>query len=156
MKTGSIVSRLSGVLSCKYAAVLLLCLAANLTHAADRAEKAAWIWSDLSDPTPRNRFTYFRKVVDLARLPDDATLHFAADSNARLYINGQIVRRKVSRYHEEKIRTEVVNAGPHLHIGKNVVVVLHHNWGNIITFQRTGNKHAGLYLDSSWIKTDAT
>jgi len=115
-----------------------------------------WIWSDLNDPAPKNRFTYFRKVVQLHEIPEDATLRFAADSNARLWINGNLVRRKVARYHEEKITAEVVNAAPYLKTGKNVVVVLHHNWGNIITFQRTGNKHAGLYLDSSWIHTDTS
>ena len=119
-------------------------------------KSAPWIWSDLNDPAPKNRFTYFRKVVQLHEIPEDATLRFAADSNARLWINGNLVRRKVARYHEEKITAEVVNAAPYLKTGKNVVVVLHHNWGNIITFQRTGNRHAGLYLDSSWIRTDTS
>ncbi len=117
---------------------------------------AQWIWSDREEPAPKNRFTYFRKVVQLDTIPEDATLHFAADSNGGLWINGTIVRRKVARYHEEKITAETVNAAPYLKIGKNVVVVLHHNWGKIITFQRTGNRHAGLYLDSSWIHTDTT
>lgn len=115
-----------------------------------------WIWSPGDEPAPKNRLTYFRKEVDLAALPDDATLHLAADSNARVWINGQIVRRKVARYHEPLITAEVVNAAPYLHTGKNVVVVLHHNWGNIVTFQRTGNKHAGLYVRSSWLNTDAS
>lgn len=144
------------LLCCQIAAIAMFCLVAGLAWAAENAQEAAWIWSDLKDPAPKNRFTYFRKVVHISRLPDDATVHFAADSNARLWINGQIVLRKVSRYHEEKIRTEVINARPYLHTGANVVVALHHNWGDIITFQRTGNKHAGLYLDSSWIRTDTT
>ncbi len=108
------------------------------------------------EDTSRNRFTYFRKVVTLDALPDDATLRFAADSNARLWINGRLVRRKVARYHLEKITAEVVNAGPYLRTGRNVVVVLHHNWGNIITFQRTGNRMPGLYVDAAWLKSDGT
>ncbi|MBN1816574.1 MAG: hypothetical protein JW828_04390, partial [Sedimentisphaerales bacterium] len=115
-----------------------------------------WIWSDSNEPAPKNRFTYFRKAVELSSLPEEATLYFAADSNARLWINGHLVRRKVARYHEEKIRAEAVNAAPYLQVGRNVVVVLHHNWGDIITFQRTGNRRAGLYLDSTWIKTDTS
>ncbi len=118
------------------------------------AGSAAWIWSDSSAPAPRNRFTYFRKVVELDALPADATLHMAADSNAHLWINGHILRRKVARYHEQFITAEVVDAGPYLHVGKNVVVVLHHNWGDIIAFQRSANKHAGLWIASSWINTD--
>lgn len=116
----------------------------------------AWIWSDNSDPAPKNRFTYFRQVVALDAVPADATLRFAADSIARLWINGQIVRRKVARYHEPLITAEVVDAGPYLRKGRNVVVVLHHNWGDIITFQRTANEHAGLWISGDWINSDAT
>lgn len=117
---------------------------------------ADWIWAPEVGPNPKNRFTYFRKVVDLPVIPESAMLHMAADSNARLWINGQIVKRKVSRYHEKLITTDRINAAPYLHTGKNVILVLHHNWGEIVTFQRTGNIHAGLYLNSSWIKTDGS
>ncbi|MHB9029719.1 MAG: alpha-L-rhamnosidase-related protein, partial [Candidatus Latescibacterota bacterium] len=120
------------------------------------AETAQWIWSSAAEPAPKNRFTYFRKVVDLPAVPEDAALRFAADSNARLWINGHLVRRKVARYFEDKITAEVIDAAPFLHPGKNVVVSLHHNWGDIITFQRSANKHAGLYLEGSWVRTDAS
>lgn len=105
---------------------------------------------------PSNRFTYFRKEVSLDRLPEDVSLYFGADSNARLWINGHLVRRKVTRYHETKATTDVVNAGPYLREGTNVIVVLHHNWGPITTFQRTGNVQTGLYLRSAWVQTDST
>lgn len=120
------------------------------------ASGSQWIWSPGDEPAPRNRLTYFRKEIDLAAVPEDGTLHLAADSNARVWLNGQIVRRKMSRYHEPQITAEVINAAPYLHPGRNVIVVLHHNWGNIVTFQRTANKHAGLYAHSSWVNTDAT
>jgi len=115
---------------------------------------AQWIWSPGNEAVPKNRLTYFRREIDLPTVPADALLHLAADSNARVWINGQIVRRKVARYHEPLITTEVINAAPLLQPGRNVIVVLHHNWGNITTFQRTANKHAGLYARSSWVKTD--
>ena len=117
---------------------------------------ASWIWSDPNDPAPFNRFTWFRRVVQLDALPDDATLRFAADSNAQLFTNGVAVRRKVARHHEERITAEVVNAGPLLRKGANVIAVLHHNWGPVITFQRTGNKHAGLFVEGDWLATDAS
>lgn len=117
---------------------------------------AAWIWTSSSDPAPVNRFTWFRREIQLAELPADATLLFAADSTARLLINGQVVRRKVARYHEPEITAEVVNAGPYLKPGRNVVTVLHHNWGPVITFQRTANAHAGLLLAGEWISTDSS
>ncbi len=115
-----------------------------------------WIWAYPKETAPKNRFTYFRKVVSLDEIPADATLHFAADSNAQIWVNGHLLRRKVARYHEEKITCEVINAGPWLKAGQNVILVLHHNWGDITTFQRTGNKHAGLFIEGSWIKSDST
>ena len=117
---------------------------------------AQWIWSSNTDTAPKNRFTYFRKIVDLPAVPANAAIRFAADSNAQLWINGEIVRHKVARYFEDKVTAEVIDAAPYLHTGKNVILVLHHNWGDIITFQRSGNKHAGLYMEGSWIKTDAS
>lgn len=134
-------------------AMSLITVATPLSLAAGHA---AWIWSDEAAPAPKNRFTYFRKVVTLESLPADCTLRMAADSNAHLWINGQIVRRKVARYHEPMITAEVVDARPYLHPGKNVVVALHHNWGDIITFQRTANKHAGLWISSDWVTSDAS
>jgi hypothetical protein len=115
-----------------------------------------WIWSDLDDPAPKNRFTYFRKVVALEKLPDDATLLVAADSNAWVWVNGHEIRRKVTRYHEDKITAEKLDAAPYLRVGKNTIVVLHHNWGDIVTFQRNANKHAGLWVGGCWVESDAS
>lgn len=117
---------------------------------------ARWIWTDAREAAPKNRFTYFRKVFALDELPADGTLRLAADSNARLWINGQLVRRKVARYHEPQITAEVIDVGPYLRIGRNVLVVLHHNWGDIITFQRSANRHAGLWISSSWVASDSS
>jgi len=129
-----------------------ICLGLLLAAAAP----CGWIWSTPEEAAPKNRFTYFRKVVTLDRVPADATLRFAADSNARLWINGRIVLRKVTRYHEDRATADTVNAAPYLHPGQNVIVVLHHNWGPIVTFQRNANKHAGLYIESPWLRTDAS
>jgi hypothetical protein len=127
------------------AVALSSCLLVSFPANAADAVVAQWIgpaadWVDEVAKARRNRFTYFRKVVELEAIPEDATLRFAADSNARLWINGHSLRRKVARYHEARITAEVVNAGPYLHTGKNVILVLHHNWGDVITFQRTGNE----------------
>jgi len=119
------------------------------------AEQAA-CWIGTEEVAPRNCFTWFRKVVRLEDLPQDGTLRFAADSNGQLWINGHALRRKVARYAENRITAEVVDALPVLRRGANVIVVLHHNWGPITTFQRTGNERAGLYVESSWLGSDAT
>lgn len=114
---------------------------------------ADWIWTGV-DLAPANRFTWFRKVVHLATSPTDSRVRFAADSTAQLWVNGSIVRRKVSRYDEANVHAEVVSVARYLRPGANVIVVLHHNWGDIVTFQRTGNLRAGLYLDSEWLSTN--
>ena len=116
---------------------------------------ARWIWRD-GDPAPLNTFTYFRKSVFLRTLPSDTVMHFAADSNAHVWINGHLLMRKMTRYFEPLVRTQKLEPRPYLHRGWNTVIVLHHNWGPIVTFQRSANLHAGLYLRSPWIQTDDT
>jgi hypothetical protein len=129
---------------------------AVLAFAASSLPAAQWIWTGEAVLNPKNRFTYFRRVVELGSVPRDATLLVAADSNARVWINGHVVRRKVTRYHEDRITAEAIHAAPYLRPGRNVVVVLHHNWGPIVTFQRSANRHAGLYVDSSWLASDSS
>jgi hypothetical protein len=118
--------------------------------------KALWISSPSAEPCPVNQFFYFRREVDLSTLPSDPTLHIAADSNAHVWINGRVVRRKVTRYAEPLITTDTIDARGLLHPGVNTVVVLNHSWGPIIAFQRTGCKHAGIYVASTWLNSDAT
>lgn len=118
--------------------------------------KSKWIWTTPENPAPINRFHYFRKVFDLDRIPENPLLRFAADTNAQLWINGHKLRRKVSRYAEELISAENVHAGPFLKKGRNTIVVLHHNWGPITCFMRTGNQHAGLHVEADWLGTDAS
>lgn len=115
-----------------------------------------WIWTAGEEAAPKNRFTWFRKVVELRAMPPDTTVLFAADSNAHLWINGAALRRKVTRYHEDRITAEVVDASRALRTGRNVIVVLHHNWGPIITFQRSANQHAGLWIGGGWLESDGT
>lgn len=117
---------------------------------------AQWIAPPSDAACPVNSLTYLRKVVRLTDLRGDMTLQMAADSNARLWINGHIVRRKVTRFFEPTIATETIEARPWLHVGANTVVVLHHSWGPIVTFQRQGCLHAGVYLSSSWVVSDGS
>ena len=118
--------------------------------------QATWIAPPGKVGCPVNQWTYLRKIVTLHRLPADATLHMAADSNARMWINGHIVRRKVTRFFEANIATETIDARPWLHHGANTVVVLHHSWGPIVTFQRNGCTQVGVYVASSWVHTDGS
>ncbi len=117
---------------------------------------ADWIWRSAGKRAPVNTYTWFRTTVELAEIPTDPQILFAADSNAHLWINGLAQRRKVTRFHEPHIRGERVDPLDALRVGVNTVVVLHHNWGPITTFQRTANEHAGFFFDSSWLTSDDT
>lgn len=120
-----------------------------------RLPKAKWIWKNLKEKAPVNCYTWFRKVIHLEQIPEDSTLYLAASSNARLILNGHVLRRKVARYHEHHITAERIHAGPYLKPGKNVLLCLHHNWGPVVTFQRTGNQQACLYVNASWVQSGA-
>ena len=114
---------------------------------------ADWIWSDLADPHPLNRFTWFRRVIELTEPPDDPMIMIAADSTAKVWVNGRVVLRKVARFHEPEVRAETVPVRHLLRPGPNVIVVLHHSWGDIVTFQRSAAEHAGLWIEASWLRT---
>ncbi len=110
--------------------------------------RGEWIWHPELDPQVTNQFTYFRKVYDLTNPPAKAEILFAADANARLIVNGQILRRKVTRYHPDFVRPEKVQIGPYLKSGKNTVLILHHNWGTTKNFQRQEKRRAGVLIQS--------
>ncbi|MFF1572536.1 hypothetical protein ACFVWR_07285 [Leifsonia sp. NPDC058292] len=112
---------------------------------------ARWVWRSEGSLAPTNTFTWFRATVELDEPPVDASVGFAADSAAQLRLNGQALRRKVTRLHEPELRAKSVQAAPLLRQGRNVGTVLHHYWGAVTTFQRTSNAHAGLFFDSSWL-----
>ena len=112
-----------------------------------------WIWHPDLDAQSTNRFTYFRKEFELGERATDSVrypqkIYFAADANARLIVNGHVLRRKVTRYHPEYLIPENIDIAPYLKTGKNVILVLHHNWGTIENFQRQPQRRAGLFIFS--------
>ncbi len=118
---------------------------------------ARWIgWSTNGTPEGRpNRFAWFQRIVELPAVPAESELRFAADSTARLWINGVILRRKVARNARDMATCEVVDCSSVLRPGKNILTVLLHHWGDITTFQRTAGGLAGLWVDSSWVVSDS-
>lgn len=118
--------------------------------------RPAWIWRDLSDQAPVNRFTWFRTAFDLTEAPHQWPVRFAANSNGRLWINGRLLLRKVPRYHEHRMTAQLLDAARYLKPGRNTIVVLHHSWGDITTFQRTGCRQAAIWLDAPDAVTDSS
>lgn len=116
--------------------------------------EAHWIAPASETTCPTNAWTYLRRKVHLNDVHGDTTLQMTADSNAHVWINGNVVRRKVTRFFEPTIATETIDVRPFLHPGDNTVVILLHSWGPIVTFQRDVCAHAGVYVSSSWVVSD--
>ena len=106
-------------------------------------DKAQWLWHPDVSPMATNRFTYFRNKFHYDG-DGEIKAYFAADSIARLYINGEIVRRKVTRYHPSKVRPEEIHLSQYLKNGDNEILILHHNWGDIKNFQRDEIRRGGM------------
>ncbi|MFT4235120.1 MAG: hypothetical protein QM607_09005, partial [Microbacterium sp.] len=112
-----------------------------------------WIWRDDESYAPRNRFTWFRAEFTLDVEPAEATALIAADSTAYAFVNGIPVMKGMTRFTPSRIRAERLELGRALTPGRNVVLVLHHSWGDITTFQRTGAQRAGLWFSSSVVNS---
>ena len=80
---------------------------------------------------------------------------FAADSTARLWVNGQILAAGCPGSTNRRCGPRWSRSVGTCAVGPTLVVVLHHGWGDIVAFQRSASEHAGLSLDSTWLRTDA-
>ena len=106
-------------------------------------DQAQWIWHPDVASDATNRCTYFRNHFEYNG-DHEIKAYFTADATARLYINGKIIRRKVTRYHPSKVRPEEIHLSKYLQQGENEILVLHHNWGDIKNFQRDEIRRAGM------------
>lgn len=112
-----------------------------------------FIWRSGTVPAAPNTWTYFRRSFEWdGKSP--ATIIFAADPTARLFINGRVALARVMRFVSPNITCESVDISNYLKAGKNVAVVLHHWWG-VPTFQRSRGGSPGFAIQSSLLKTDA-
>jgi hypothetical protein len=126
-------------------------------------DDAQWMWHPDVSPMATNRFTYFLNEFEYDGRDAGLKAYFAADATARLYINGEIVRRKVTRYHPSKVRPEEIQIDKYLKLGTNEILIMHHNWGNIKNFQRNEIRRGGLLffapllpaLQSGWKTAEA-
>jgi len=110
-----------------------------------RAWRGKWIWTD-GDPAPRNSYTYFRNTFEVARPQREAQVHLTADSRYLLYVNGAFIGRGPVRSDRRYLYYDSWNVQPHLKMGKNVIAVLVHHYGEY-TFQYQQGR-GGLLLDA--------
>ena len=95
------------------------------------AIQSSMIWStSISDG--KQAYVAFRKSFELGETSTSAKLQLFADSRYLLWINGKYVLRGPCRFNPKRPEYDVVDVHPFLKKGKNVFVVLAHNYGNAV------------------------
>jgi hypothetical protein len=89
---------------------------------AERPYQAQWIWCDVQVPKPF-QFVRFRKTIELASRPAEATAYITADTFYRLWINRQLVMHGPARSSRGKATVDPVAVGPYLKQGKNTLMI---------------------------------
>lgn len=84
--------------------------------------QTSMIWVPES-PVLRGMPAAFRKVFQLAKVPQEAKLRIFADSRYILWINGTYVGRGPNRFHIGGPEYDTYNVAGHLKVGENLVAV---------------------------------
>jgi len=95
------------------------------------AIQSSLIWST-DVPNGKQAYVVFRKNFNLTETSTSALLQLFADSRYMLWINGQYVLRGPCRFNPKRPEYDIVDIQPFLKKGRNVIVVLVHNYGNAI------------------------
>ncbi len=88
--------------------------------------KTNWIWipgwnaEDKEEP----RIIYFRKEVDLHKVPEKLEIQISADSRYKLYVNGKLIEIGPSKGDNQIWYYDTVDLAPHLTQGKNILAVI--------------------------------
>lgn len=90
------------------------------------ALQAAFIWTP-AVPTGEQAYVAYRRGVDLAEKPMEATLHLFADSRYVLWINGEYVERGPCRFDPQRPEYDTLEVAAHLRQGTNLLAVLVHH-----------------------------
>jgi len=98
----------------------------------DSGIQSAFIWSTSAPVAGGQAYVAFRKSFELPETSAPAMLQLFADSRYMLWINGKYVLRGPCRFNPVRPEYDVVDITPYLRKGKNVIVVLVHNYGNAI------------------------
>jgi len=121
--------------------------------------QSSMIWSTYASDG-KQAYVAFRKNFDLSDISSPALLQLFADSRYMLWINGQYVLRGPCRFNPVRPEYDVIDVQPFLRKGRNVIVVLVHNYGSAINGRIM--KHApGLTAvleisDKEIFRTDST
>ena len=92
---------------------------------------AKWIWRDIN--TEKHDFVVFRRVFDLAGVPERAVAYVAAETKYWLYLNGRLVVFEGGLFRESVPGAgyaDPVDLTPYLQPGRNTLAVLCWYYGN--------------------------
>jgi hypothetical protein len=87
------------------------------------ADTASWIWLP-GDERPDNAYVQFRKVFELASVPNNAVIRVSADCKYLLSVNGEVVGRGPITTDPKHKQVDAYGVSPFLHSGMNVITVL--------------------------------
>lgn len=100
-------------------------------QAAQRLQ-SAFIWTQ-ADPPKEQEYAVFRKTFELAGTPSQAAFRIFADVRYLLWINGDYVERGPCRFSTPRPEFDTLDVGRHLKAGRNVIAVLVHYPGYVVT-----------------------
>ena len=103
------------------------------SHAPEKlaAIQSSMIWSS-DTSSGKQAWVVFRKSFDLNEISSLSTLKLFADSRYILWVNGQYVLRGPCRFNPKRPEYDIVDVQQYLKKGKNTLVVLAHNYGNMV------------------------
>jgi hypothetical protein len=85
--------------------------------------KAKWIWYPEGKTLP-NSMIKFRKLINVESKVKEAKAFISADSRYRLYVNGEYVARGPAAFDPMHMSYDVIDIGPYLKKGKNIIAIL--------------------------------
>jgi len=92
-------------------------------------EHATWVWAGDSLFDLHNCYARFRRIFDLAKVPDRLDFAITVDQAYVLFVNGQLVGRGPARGYQYVWPYDEYDLAPHLRPGRNVIAVRAFNGG---------------------------
>jgi alpha-L-rhamnosidase len=109
-----------------------------------------------------NRWFLFRRTVQVDAVPNACTLSITVDGRYKLFVNGQQLSRGPVRCTPFDQKYDVVDIGPSLVCGRNVIGVLIHCFGTDMSWYEMVKGHwqpvfgdGALWVDSALVRSDA-
>lgn len=91
---------------------------------------AHWIWPPGLEPAPANQFVYFRRLLNLEKIPETLQLRVSADSQYKLFVNGSMIGSGPVLTEPRWQTYDSYDIDSCLKSGVNVIAALVYHYGN--------------------------